>query len=944
MNRQLDPYRQWLKIPVERRPPSYYDLVGVPDDETDRARIDDAAMDRIEQVRTRALGQYAAEVTQLLNELSQALDCLVDPDQREAYDRLRLRRVVDRWLESGRKPADFYELVDAHRFAPGRGHLVDTVRAAKEHLATCAPDDGTAAPAERLIAELDEAETALSGPSAFQQYHRPILAQLHNDYVRDHGNDSTLWDLGRLRAWLETERRVHPDRAEAIAFGLCEPQIEARDQLLVELFPVSGRADVLGRTLRARGDEEKAGKRGRSGASAAGRRKPPRLPRVYAEHEVADQREAGEPKSGRVGGAVRRIVRGFGRSRRARLAMAGAVLVGLTLLAVHWLNREPSPPVPPAPLSMESRERIRRARFEETIRWLGEEPPDYETTIDGLEAICSEFPGLAGLEREYALRAWCHTRLEQWPEAGEAYCEARTRLGPAREGGVAAPDEVKAWLDDVRHMVFFSMASESKAVWRDMRRLEQSLGGSLRAPKELASLVGLPDRPRGAHRRPERRPNPSEAAVTEPPAPKPPGEGPGDDADAGQPEDDASAAERTPEAKPATKPEPESAPEREPVVEPKPQPEDEPAMAEASGAVASEVVSAGLGGVLPTPGAAQPPPDHLLQIPAHQGPVCWVGWSPAGDRVATAGDTTTKLWDPWSGEMVRSLTEHTMVTDAAWCPESAQPRRSLIAVAGSDQKLRLFNAAASSGLPQELEAGSPVRCIDWSPNGTNLAAGLASGELCVFGPSKEGPGVRRATSSFQGICGVAWHPENRRQVALADEEGLVWIWETGRFLPVFGRIDVRLDSFRGMITGNPELREMLSNGELRVVNRPAGPCRGLAWAGDGDRLAVMENGIEIWEYHHLRGLRWSLALPAAGSALTGGPVSEFTALAWHPGDRSLAAGTDDGRVIVFDVLTGQPIREFRAPSAVTSVGWSRRGRHLTAGSRDGSLTVWGFER
>jgi len=290
MNGQFDPYGQWLQIPAARRPPSYYDLVGVPDGETDGERMDDAAMERIERVRTRALGRYGEHVTQLLNELAEALDCLIDPCRRNAYDRDKLHRAVDRWLESGRKPSDFYELVDAPRFAPGRGHLVDTVRAARQHLETRAADDGAGSHARELLAELENAETALSGPSAFQHYHRPILAHLYNDYVRHHGIDRKLWDLRRLRAWLEDDKRVHPDRAQAIVFGMCEPKIEAWDQLLAELFPASGRADIPRRearraALREEGPHEST----RSDAAGRTRRKPPRLPRVYAEHEVAGE-------------------------------------------------------------------------------------------------------------------------------------------------------------------------------------------------------------------------------------------------------------------------------------------------------------------------------------------------------------------------------------------------------------------------------------------------------------------------------------------------------------------------------------------------------------------------------------------------------------------------------------------------------------------------------
>jgi len=163
------------------------------------------------------------------------------------------------WLKipAARRPPSYYEMVDAPRFAPGRGHLVDAVRAARQYLEARAADAGPAGPhVQELLAELEDAETALSGPSAFQHYHRPILAQLDNDYVRHHGNDNTLWDLRRLRRWLEDEKRVHPDRAQAIVFGMCEPKIEAWDQLLAELFPTSGRADIQRRESQLAGLRE----------------------------------------------------------------------------------------------------------------------------------------------------------------------------------------------------------------------------------------------------------------------------------------------------------------------------------------------------------------------------------------------------------------------------------------------------------------------------------------------------------------------------------------------------------------------------------------------------------------------------------------------------------------------------------------------------------------
>jgi len=100
MQRDFDPYAEWLKIPPGRRPPSYYDLLGVPDDETDQQRVEEAASERVEGVRARALGEQGQRVTPILNELARALDCLLDPERRQAYDEKHLGEVVRRWLES----------------------------------------------------------------------------------------------------------------------------------------------------------------------------------------------------------------------------------------------------------------------------------------------------------------------------------------------------------------------------------------------------------------------------------------------------------------------------------------------------------------------------------------------------------------------------------------------------------------------------------------------------------------------------------------------------------------------------------------------------------------------------------------------------------------------------------------------------------------------------
>lgn len=82
----FDPYHKWLGIPKDRRPPTYYDLLGIAVDEDDVEVIDSAALRQIAHVRTFQAGSLARECAQLLNELALARRTLTTPERRAKYD------------------------------------------------------------------------------------------------------------------------------------------------------------------------------------------------------------------------------------------------------------------------------------------------------------------------------------------------------------------------------------------------------------------------------------------------------------------------------------------------------------------------------------------------------------------------------------------------------------------------------------------------------------------------------------------------------------------------------------------------------------------------------------------------------------------------------------------------------------------------------------------
>ena len=82
----FDPYQSWLEIPLSRRPPSNYDLVGVEEGETDLDRIREAAAARIEEIRKLTLGPQREHAFRLLDEISEALVSLLKGREADAAE------------------------------------------------------------------------------------------------------------------------------------------------------------------------------------------------------------------------------------------------------------------------------------------------------------------------------------------------------------------------------------------------------------------------------------------------------------------------------------------------------------------------------------------------------------------------------------------------------------------------------------------------------------------------------------------------------------------------------------------------------------------------------------------------------------------------------------------------------------------------------------------
>ena len=103
MAESFDPYYTWLGIPPEERPADYYRLLGIRRFEANEEVIINAADQRMGFIRSFQTGKRSKESQLLLNEISAAQVCLLNPEKKKVYDD-NLRRKLGQ--TSIGKPAD----------------------------------------------------------------------------------------------------------------------------------------------------------------------------------------------------------------------------------------------------------------------------------------------------------------------------------------------------------------------------------------------------------------------------------------------------------------------------------------------------------------------------------------------------------------------------------------------------------------------------------------------------------------------------------------------------------------------------------------------------------------------------------------------------------------------------------------------------------------------
>jgi WD40 repeat protein len=324
--------------------------------------------------------------------------------------------------------------------------------------------------------------------------------------------------------------------------------------------------------------------------------------------------------------------------------------------------------------------------------------------------------------------------------------------------------------------------------------------------------------------------------------------------------------------------------------------------------------------------------------------------------LASGQDPQTLLVGGNGGAMLTSMDAGLLTSPAAITAMAYSPGGQLIATAGGDGAVRLWDAATQWPLRVIGDRPGGADSLAFAPDGQILASGSSHGQVRLWDPAT-GALIAALAAARQQVTGLAFSPDGSRLAAISTVSGSgtgggLQVWDTGSHKlaatvpglsqvdglagPVFSPGGSLLAYGRTVLAGSREVDQvvLLNARTLRpVAALPAGSqVLGLAFSPDGQEIAAStaSGAVPLWDTRTRRAIGTITGIDSAAHAV-----------AFSPDGRTLAVGSSDDLVRLFDVGTRALVAQLSGDSqAISGVAFSPDGRTLVSGAADGYAILW----
>ncbi|MEH2353025.1 serine/threonine-protein kinase [Nostoc sp.] len=287
--------------------------------------------------------------------------------------------------------------------------------------------------------------------------------------------------------------------------------------------------------------------------------------------------------------------------------------------------------------------------------------------------------------------------------------------------------------------------------------------------------------------------------------------------------------------------------------------------------------------------------DVFLQrtLTGHSDWIHSVAISPDGKILASGScDTTIKLWNLATGELIRTLTGH-----SGWIHSLAfSPDGNILASGSEDKTIKLWNLA--TGKLIRTLTGHPrwVNSVAISSDNKTLASGSGDGTIKLW---------NRQTRTLTG------HSDSVISVAISRDSNIL---------------------ASGGFDNTIKLWNLATGEHIRTLTGHSNWVYSVAISPDGNILASgsYDGTIKMW----------NLTTGELIRTLTG-HSDRVNSVAISPDGNILASGSFDNTIKLWNLATGEHIRTLTGHSAsVRSLAFSPDGKTLVSGSLDETIKIW----